>query len=31
VSCVPNVASLSGLTILNCPFGFSIVYLPTRI
>ena len=32
-SCVPNnnVASFSGLSILGCPFGFSIVYSPTRI
>ena len=22
VSCVPNVASVSGLSILDCPFGF---------
>ena len=22
VSCVPNVATVSGLSILNCPFGF---------
>ena len=22
VSCMPNVASLSGLSILYCPFGF---------
>ena len=22
VSCVPNVASFSGMSILDCPFGF---------
>ena len=27
VSCVHNVASFSGLFILDCPFGFSSVYL----
>jgi hypothetical protein len=27
VSCVPNLASFSGLPILDCPFGFSNVYL----
>jgi hypothetical protein len=27
VSCVPNVASVSGLYILDYPFGFSNVYL----
>jgi hypothetical protein len=26
VSCVHNVASFSGLSILDCPFGFSNVY-----
>ena len=26
VSCVPNVASFSGLSILDCLFGFSNVY-----
>ena len=27
VSCVPNVASFFGLSILDCPIGFSNVYL----
>jgi len=26
VSCVSNVASFSGLSIFDCPFGFSNVY-----
>jgi hypothetical protein len=26
VSCVSNVASVSGFSILDCPFGFSNVY-----
>jgi hypothetical protein len=26
VSCVPGVTSVSGLSILDCPFGFSNVY-----
>jgi len=26
VSCAPNVASFSGLSILDCPFGVSNVY-----
>ena len=31
VSCVPNVASLSGLCILNCLFGFSNVYFISKM
>ena len=27
VNCVPSVASFPGLSILDCPFGFSKVYL----
>jgi hypothetical protein len=27
VSCVPNATGVSGLFILDCPFGFSNVYL----
>jgi hypothetical protein len=27
VSCVPNVASFSGFSILDCPFGFSNFYV----
>jgi hypothetical protein len=30
VTSVPNVASVSGLSILDCPFGFSKVYLLLR-
>ena len=26
-SCVPNVGNFSGLSILDCPFGFTVVYL----
>ena len=26
VSCVPGVSSVSGLSILDCPFGFPNVY-----
>jgi len=26
-SCVPNVAIFSGLSILDCPFSFSNIYL----
>ena len=29
VSCLPNVASVSGLTLLDCPFCFSNVYSTT--
>ena len=31
VSCVPNVASVSMLSILDCPFGSSTVYLNLHI
>jgi ATP-dependent helicase/DNAse subunit B len=27
VFCVPNVASVSGLSILDCPFGFFLTYI----
>ena len=27
VSCVPNIVSVSGLSILDCPFGFLNLYL----
>ena len=27
VSCVPSVASLSGLPNLDCPFGFSVTFI----
>jgi hypothetical protein len=27
VSCVPGVTSVSGLSILDCPFGFPNVYV----
>jgi hypothetical protein len=27
VSCVPNVASVSGLSILDCPFRFSLPFI----
>ena len=27
VSCVPNVSSVSGLPILDCPFGFSLTFI----
>jgi hypothetical protein len=31
VSSVANVASFSGLSILDCPFGFYKVYLNTHV
>ena len=31
VSYVPNIVSLFGLSILDCPFGFSYVYLNAMI
>jgi len=31
VSCVPNVASSSGLSIVDCPFGFSNVYCKHKL
>ena len=30
VSCVPNFVNFSRLFILDCPFGFSNVYLPVK-
>ena len=29
VSCVPNVTSFPGLSILECPFGFSLTFIST--
>ena len=31
VSCVPGVTSVSGLSILDCPFGFSNVYFSSCV
>ena len=31
VSCVPNVASLSGLSILDCLIGFSLTFISNSI
>ena len=29
VSCAPNIAHVSGLSIFDCPFGFSLEYIYT--